>query len=217
MKTVVITGANRGIGFTTAKLFLKEGWQVIGTSRSGQIDIKDKNLKVIKLDLNSSESITNAAKTISKLKGGVDVLVNNAGMRSTRDNKISVTGLRETLEVNLIGLIDLTEKLVPTINDDGHIINISSELASFKDTWSLAPAYRISKAAVNMYTRTLVSRLGSKNITVSSLDPGWVRTDMGGSSAPRKPEEAAKDIFKLATRKDVETGQFWLQGKKREW
>lgn len=77
------------------------------------------------------------------------------------------------------------------------------------------PAYRISKTALNMYTRTLAVRLNGM-VTVSSVHPGWVKTDMGGSDADREPEEAAEDIFKLAN-SHVETGQFWFKGEKFPW
>ena len=80
-----------------------------------------------------------------------------------------------------------------------------------------APAYRISKAALNMYTHTRSKSLKEQNIILSSIDPGWVKTDMGGKEAQREPEEAAEDIYNLAIRDDIETGQFWRQGKKRSW
>lgn len=78
------------------------------------------------------------------------------------------------------------------------------------------PAYRISKTALNMYTKTLASRLQKQEITVSSVHPGWVKTDMGGEDAPREPEEAANQIYKLATTPH-ETGLFWHDNDKFAW
>lgn len=219
VKTAVITGANRGIGLATTNKFLNEGWQVIGTSRSGKIGIESENLKVVKLELKSPGSINSAAKEISGMAEGIDALVNNAGIAVDFSNSnVHIEKLRETLEVNLIGLIVFAEQLIPKMNSGGHIVNISSQAGSItKHMGNYAPAYKISKVSLNMYTRTLADRLKTKGIAVSSLDPGWVATDMGGSSAPRKPEEAAEDIYNLATKDGVQTGQFWLQGKKREW
>jgi NAD(P)-dependent dehydrogenase (short-subunit alcohol dehydrogenase family) len=218
VKKVLITGVSRGIGKATAEKFLEEGWQVLGTSTSGQAPIKDGNLKLLKLELLDSRSIQSLFEEIDKAAERLDVLINNAGASYDRGaGFISIEILRKTLEVNLIGLIDLTQRLLPHINDGGHIINISSgsgSLTEFRGSW--APAYSISKASLNMYTRILAGQLRNRNITVSSLTPGWVRTDMGGPGAPRDPKEPAREIYDLANSK-VESGFFWSQGHKRDW
>ncbi len=215
MKKVLITGVSRGIGKATAQKFLDEGWSVLGTSTSGESVLKHPNLKTYKLDVVSPKSIEKFVGQIGELKDKIDVLVNNAGVYPDReDGTMPISILRKTLEVNLIGLADLCERLLPYINRGGHIINISSGAATITEfSGSYVPAYQISKAALNMYTRTLASRLAGKGITVSSFDPGWVKTDMGGKEAPRDP---AEEIYELATSK-VDSGYFWRQGKKRSW
>jgi NAD(P)-dependent dehydrogenase (short-subunit alcohol dehydrogenase family) len=150
----------------------------------------------------------------------ITLLVNNAGAaRDVLDDPLDIDLLREDIEVNLIGPADFTNRLLSQLDSPSDIINISSMGASLcepiEDSWNV-PAYKISKAGLNMFTRTMSYQLRDKGVTVSSLDPGWVRTDMGGEDAPINPEEVAEEIFDLASRK-VETGQFWLHGKKRSW
>ncbi len=218
MKTVLITGVSRGIGKAAAEKFLSQGWQVLGTSTSGNSSFEQDALRVFRLNLLEPESIRQFVQEIENSKEKIAVLINNAGASFDRGSAlVDPDILRKTLEVNLIGLIDLTNRLLPLIHDGGHIINISSgsgSLTEFSGSW--APAYSISKAALNMFTRVLASQLKSRKIIVSSLSPGWVKTDMGGPGAPRDPSEPANEIFELAISK-VDSGYFWAQGHKRTW
>ena len=134
--------------------------------------------------------------------------------------------LRQTLEVNLVSTIDFTERIIPLINRSGHIVNTSSSAGSLAGATDLRkthypyhyPAYKISKVALNMYTRTLATRLENEKagIIVSSVHPGWVKTEMGGEEAPLTTEEAVEHIYKLAISRP-ETGQFWFKGEKYPW
>lgn len=221
MKTVVITGISRGIGEALAKKFLDEGYKVIGTSTIGKAKINNVNLKVVKLDLSDASSIKDVGETIIKHAQNIDILINNAGVSADeKPGKMDINVLRQNLEVNLIGLIQFTETLLPHIARNGQIVNTSSVMgaltADLGDIELDYPAYRISKTAVNMYTKTLASRVKIREIIVSSVHPGWVKTDMGGEGATREPEEAAKEIFKLATTPH-ETGLFWFDNNKFAW
>jgi NAD(P)-dependent dehydrogenase (short-subunit alcohol dehydrogenase family) len=217
MKIAIITGISRGIGKAIAEKFLNEGFRVIGLSTSGNYPFQHKYLVVHKIDLANPIGIKRFVEIIEDQKEKIDIVINNAGISIDKSSTISIDILKKTLDVNLYGLIQLTEQLIPFVNKGGHIINLSSGLGSLKDaTNSYSPSYRISKAAVNMYTRTLASRLKDKNITVSCVDPGWVKTDMGGSGAQREPADAADDIFELANAK-VDSGYFWYQGTKKAW
>lgn len=218
MKKVLITGTSRGIGLALAKKFLEEGWFVIGTSTSGKCPINHKNFDCFTLDLVKKASISNFVKAVQQKYSPIDALVNNAGVALDLDGKKLDLGLlRKTLEVNLFGLVDLTEQLIPNIVSGGRIVNLSSMMGSLsKFGGGDSPAYRISKTALNMYTRTLADRLKDKKITVSSVHPGWVRTDMGGSNAPKLPDIPAKEIFELVN-SDIESGYFWYEGKKHPW
>jgi len=223
MKIVLITGVSRGIGKATAQKFLGENWQVFGTSMDGKADFTHKNLSIYGLDLSSSESIENCSKEIVKTHKKIDILINNAGALFDEDDTTVVPEkLRKTLEVNLIGTADFTERIVSIINLGGHIVCVSSRAGSIEYTGSKNshfpgryPAYKISKAALNMYSRTLSLRLKNQ-ITVSSVHPGWVKTDMGGPEAELTPQEAASDIYNLAILKP-ETGGFWYKGESLPW
>ncbi len=226
MKTVIITGASRGIGLATTKKFLDSGWRVIGTYKKNPVPLNSLDLDAVQLDLNSHQSIKDAVDTIKKLSPLIDVLINNAGVSlDPFEPAPSLEILRDTFEVNIFGLFDFTESLISTIKDGGSIVNITSRYGAFSfsiDPDDCAAAYRMSKAALNMYTRTLAVRLKERNVVVSAVHPGWVKTDTGNSGATetekpnREPEEAAGDIYNLATQ-GVESGFFWQFGKKHEW
>ena len=247
MKTAVITGIGRGIGRALAARFLDEGYAVIGTSQTGAVDYSHANLRIVQLDLASPDSIKRCAEVIAK-SGSVgvtdagssnvtkiDILINNAGALLDEDEtSVIIEKLRQTLEVNLFGTIDLTEQIIPLMTHGetggnaagGHIVSISSQAGSLQEMDRIMdshepyhyPAYKISKCALNMYVRTLAVRLQHEGagVAVSAVHPGWVKTDMGGDEAPTTPEEAAANIFKLAI-SHPETGQFWFNGKKYPW
>lgn len=223
MKNVLITGVSRGIGKALAQKFLAEGYFVIGTSTSGTVDFNNTNLVTYKLDLSSSKSIVECATEITKFGKKIDICMNNAGALFDDDETtIVIEKLRKTLEVNLIGTIDFAEQILPLVNNGGHIVFTSSSAGSISHTGhdgahfeGYYPAYKISKAALNMYMRTLALRLKGK-MTVSSVHPGWVKTDMGGEDADISAEEAAGYIFDLAISK-IESGNFWFKGKKFDW
>lgn len=224
MGNILITGTNKGIGKSLAEKFLKEGHFVIGTYHAGKSGIKNGRFLEFKLDL-ASEKITDACvRKISATGRKIDILINNAGiMPDENETAVKTDKLRATLEVNLIGTINFTEKIIPLIRKGGHIVNISSTAGSLEFAADARshypyhyPAYKISKTALNMYTRTLANRLKKKGITVSSVHPGWVRTDMGGKKAPMSTKEAAEGIYKTAV-SNPETGQFWFKSRKLPW
>ncbi len=238
MKTVLITGVSSGIGQALAKKFLAEDFAVIGTSPTGKVDFEHKDLTILQLDLMSPDSIDEFHKNISKKceteKISLDILINNAGvMFDDNETHLYVETLRKTLEVNLLGAVNTTEFLIPRMSPSGHIIFISSAAGSLADTGSIEksrkpyhyPAYKISKCALNMYMRTLALRfkyecpINNKNgdfVTASCINPGWVKTAMGGDDADITPEQAAENIYKLAISRP-ETGQFWFNGEKYPW
>lgn len=223
MKNVLITGISKGIGKALAQKFLAEGYFVMGTSTTGEVDYSNENLIVYTLELSSSESIKKCVNLITQSGKKIDILINNAGVLLDEDETTVITEkLRQTLEINLIGPIDFTEQVVLFVNKGGHIVNIASSAGSISRVGHHGshfeghyPCYKISKAAVNMYTRTLALRL-KNNITVSSVHPGWVKTSMGGMEADITPEEAAKNIYDFAI-SNPETGQFWFNSEKVPW
>lgn len=227
MKTVLITGISRGIGKAEAHKFLAENYNVIGTSIDGTADIKNDNLTVFALDLSKPDSIVSCVQHIQKSGARIDILINNAGaLFDDEETTVIIDKLRRTLEVNLIGTINFTEHIIPLMNAGGHILNTTSSAGSLAGATDLRtthypyhyPAYKISKAALNMYTRTLATRLSHERtgIIVSSVHPGWVKTDMGGDEAPVTPDQAAAQIYSLALSRP-ETGQFWFNGQTYPW
>ncbi len=219
MKTIVITGASSGIGKAAAEKFLTEGWQVKGTSTDGNGWVYER-IEWVALDLTDPKSIERAAGELVD-SGPFDALINNAGIYDEDNDRegepVSIPSLRRTLEINLIGTIDFTERILPALSDGAHIISLGSGWGSLTENRSSdAPAYSISKAGLSMYTRRLSARLVPRHITVSILSPGWTKTDMGGSDAPRVVAEPAEEIYSLAT-SDVPSGRFWERGKERSW
>lgn len=218
MKRVLITGVSRGIGKATAEKFLQEGWFVIGTSTIGNTSIENPNLQMLALDMNDPLTIADVAKKVGESKEKIDVLINNAGIALPDDAfPVPRETLLQTLTVNVIGPIDLTQQLLGSLNDNGYILNVSSNLSSLEEGMGdYEPAYSISKAALNMFTKRLAATVQKRGIIVAAVDPGWVRTDMGGPSAPRDPKESAEEIFAL-TQDKIESGCFWYKGKIRSW
>jgi len=216
--TVFITGIGKGIGKGLAQKFLKEGFFVIGASLDGIVDFSDDNLKVFELDLYSKESISECSQEVKDFGKNIDIFINNAGvLLDVDDTSVDTNKLLNTLQVNLIGAIDLTQKILPIINEGGHIINISSSAGSMTNVHHAEyPSYKISKAGLNMFTSWLAYKLKGK-ITVSSVHPGRVKTDMGDWEGDMDIDEAVLHIYETATNKNLETGQFWFKGEKFPW
>lgn len=220
MKLGLITGCSRGIGLAILQSLLekKKNYTIVGTSTTGRYPISNANFIGHQLDLANPASITSLKDKVSKMS--FDFLINNAGVLLEKWDAAAINSsqLRQTFEVNLFGTIALTEAVFPLIKKGGHIINVTSSWGAFSEEGfdAYQPHYKMSKAALNMYTKLLSKRLENKEITVSSIDPGWTQTDMGGSTARRKPEEAALDFLTLLD-SNVESGQFWHQGKIRAW
>ena len=213
-KKVLITGANTGIGLALVKKFLTEGFFVIGTSRSGEIrSVNSKNFDVLSLDVTSQESVNQTSFILKDKFGSIDLLINNAGVGIDLEETIpQIHIIKETFETNVFGLVNFTESILDCINENGTIFNISSLMGKLNREHQLvrnnATAYRMSKAALNMYTATLASRLHNQQINVNSIHPGWVKTNMGGDDADLTPEFSANGIFNLYV-KNIPTATFW--------
>ena len=168
MKTVVITGTSRGIGLATARKFLAEGWRVIGTHVDAPGPVQDRNFTSLQYDQGNPESVAHAAAGIAKLAPSLDALVNNAGVLLDADIEGGdALRIRRTLEIDAVGVVDLTERLLPLMHADSRIVNISSGYGSVSAPElddATAVGYRMSKAALNMYTRQLAFRLEPREL-----------------------------------------------------
>jgi NAD(P)-dependent dehydrogenase (short-subunit alcohol dehydrogenase family) len=223
-KVIVITGANRGIGLATAQELQKRGAKVVAGIREPHKMPSVPGIAVLELDAANPESCQTFVAQAEREYGRIDGLINNAGIlldHNTPVLELSVDDLQRVLEVNLIGPIRLCQLVAPGMLSRGYgrIVNISSGLGAITDMGGGYPSYRMSKLALNGFTRILATELGqSSNVKVNSLDPGWVRTDMGGADATRDPSESAREIADLVSISgDGPSGGFFFRGELREW
>jgi NAD(P)-dependent dehydrogenase (short-subunit alcohol dehydrogenase family) len=215
-KIALVTGGNRGIGYEICRQLASAGVTVVLTARDagkGKAAAKalhEEGLPVEfhRLDVTSCRSIRACVAAVAERRRRIDVLVNNAGImidaRGSRFLDSKLDTYRDTLETNLFGPLQLAQSVIPLMkaNRYGRIVNLSSGLGQLSEMGSGTPAYRISKAAINALTRIVAAEFRESNILVNSMCPGWVRTGMGGESAPRTPEEAAFTAVWLATLPD---------------
>jgi NAD(P)-dependent dehydrogenase (short-subunit alcohol dehydrogenase family) len=210
MKTVLITGANKGIGYEVARQLVGKEFHVFigarncdaGHKAADEIAKNGGKATFLEIDVSDNASVTAAAREFAKAADHLDVLVNNAGIIVDGDNgilEISDELLRKTLETNTLGALRVTRACVPFLKKSKapRVINVCSgggQLTGGADGWS--PAYCISKTALNSVTSQLATAL--PKFAVNSVCPGWVRTDMGGQGATRSVEEGADTIVWLA-------------------
>jgi NAD(P)-dependent dehydrogenase (short-subunit alcohol dehydrogenase family) len=209
VKRVLVTGGNRGIGFAIAQGLLAQGYEVIITARSlnsakQAAEKLQGHVIPIELDVSDDRSINQAVEALSQSIDRLDVLVNNAGVYP--DQNVDVLTIpRELLEsamnANTFGVIRMVQAFLPLLENsqDARVINISSGMGALDGLTTTAPSYCLSKLALNGATIMLAQSLSSRGIAVNSMCPGWVRTDMGGTSAPRSPEQGADTAIWLAT------------------
>jgi NAD(P)-dependent dehydrogenase (short-subunit alcohol dehydrogenase family) len=241
-KIALITGANKGIGFETARQLGKAGVKVIiGARDQAKADhaaatLKSEGLDAVplKLDVTSSADIHAAAAFIEANYGRLDILVNNAGINAENgfafNNSATVTQaeLRKTFDTNFFAVVELTQALLPLIRKSpaGRIVNLTSILGSLTlrsdpkspIAGSKALAYNASKTAVNAFTIHLADALKDTPIRVNSAHPGWVKTDMGGAGAMMEIVDGAKTSVALALAgEDSPNGAYLHLGQPLPW
>ncbi len=230
-RVALVTGANRGLGLETCRQLLARGLRVAMTGRDegaterawrGLGDIAGGALAV-RMDVTDRASIEAARTTIRERLGGVDVLVNNAAVLPFEESavlSIPPEGFRDAFETNLVGAIAVCRAFVPAMAERGwgRVVNVSSGAGQLAGMSTYAPAYSISKAALNAFTRILAETYRGRGVLVNAADPGCVRTDMGGPSAPRSVRQGAETTVWLATLPDDgPTGGFFHDGRPIAW
>jgi NAD(P)-dependent dehydrogenase (short-subunit alcohol dehydrogenase family) len=237
---VLITGANKGIGFEVARQLARAGSTVVlgardagrGEAAAGRLREEGLDVRFAWVDLERAvESGAAVAKRIEAEFGHLDVLINNAGIVDPDDGlpgKVSNEALRRIFETNFFGAVLFTQPLLPLLRAarQARIVNVSSGLGSLATNgdaggpfYHVKPfAYNASKAAVNMFTVDLAYELRETNIKVNSATPGYVATDLNGHSGPMTVEEGAVEIVRLARLpEDGPTGGFFYEGKPYPW
>ncbi len=227
----LITGANRGLGKQAAMEIADLGWEVVVGTRdaaAGQ-EIVDtilslgKSASHITIDISDQDSIRKAAEQLASRIDHIDALLNNAGILLDEEESILETTpdkLLESFRINAVGPALVAAAFTPLLSkaDSPRIVNVSSGAGQLCDMESWAPAYSISKTALNAVTRQLASTLRSDSISVNCVCPGWCRTDMGGPQATRSPEEGVNTIVWLATEAPHDwTGMFFRDRAEIPW
>lgn len=230
MKSILITGANRGIGLETARQLLSKGNHVIISGRDEKSlqeamnSLKDKGYAVdmVMMDVGNFESVKAAAQNLTERRIQLDILINNAGILLREDRSLLTHDdeiLKMTININSYGPLRVVHAFLPLMKSPGRIVNLSSEGGSMSEPlggWS--PAYCVSKTMLNALTRHLAYELKERDIAVNAICPGWVRTSMGGKSAPKSVEEGADGVIwaALEARQNL-TGKFFKNKAEIRW
>jgi NAD(P)-dependent dehydrogenase (short-subunit alcohol dehydrogenase family) len=226
----LVSGSNRGIGREVARQLAGLGHHVIVTARDRDAAadtaraLSDRgrlSVQAEQLDVTDAESVESLAKRLRVEPGRLDVLVNNAGVTgewSTTAATAPLDDAHHTMETNLFGAWRLTQSVLPLLrrSPSARIVNVSSGAGQLTDMNGGYPGYRVSKTALNALTQILSNE--EPGMLVKSMCPGWVRTDMGGASAPRSVEEGADTAVWLATLPDDgPTGGFFRNREPIPW
>jgi NAD(P)-dependent dehydrogenase (short-subunit alcohol dehydrogenase family) len=227
-RVAVVTGANRGLGLETCRQLAGRGLRVAMTGRDERAlqQVRrqvGENTVAVRMDVTDRASIQSAHQSILKQLGPVDVLVNNAAILLFDESdvfSIPQDAFQRTLDTNLLGAIEVCRAFVPSMADRGYgrVVNVSSGAGQLSRMSTYAPAYSISKAALNAFTRILAATYRDKGVLANAVDPGWVRTDMGGPAAPRTVQQGVETTVWLATLPDDgPTGGFFRDHRPIEW
>jgi NAD(P)-dependent dehydrogenase (short-subunit alcohol dehydrogenase family) len=207
MATVLITGANRGIGLELARGYAKRGDEVVACCRQpakadqlAALAKANKQVKVQSLDVGDAKSIAALGKAMAGQT--LDVVINNAGVQGPAMPQQSLLemdydGWLKAFEINSMAPLRVLQTLLPNLkaSANGKVVTVTSQLGAMALDWPMGYAYCASKAAVNKVMRLAAVELQKQNVAVALVHPGWVRTDMGGPQADISPEESAQGIM----------------------
>jgi len=231
MRTAIVTGANRGIGFETCRQLAGLGYRVVLTSRdvsqgmAAAERLLQQGSDVIyrPLDVTSHLHVMDLFHYVRRNFGGADVLVNNAAVYPDEGRaplEVEVEVYRTTMDVNLYGPLRLCRAFMPLMLESGYgrVVNVSSGSGQISSMVADTPSYRLSKLALNGLTLMLADEVRGSNVLVNAVCPGWVRTEMGGLTAPRSVEQGADGVVWLATLPDDgPSGGFFRDRQPIEW
>jgi NAD(P)-dependent dehydrogenase (short-subunit alcohol dehydrogenase family) len=230
-RIALVTGGNRGIGLEICRQLAKLGIRVIlgsrdssrGAAAARELATDGSLVEMRELDVSDEESIRECMRWVRREIGRLDILVNNAGIMVEEDDinpEHEIRIIRDTMQTNVYGPLFLSRLATPIMKSRryGRIVNLSSGMGSLSEMGAGYIAYRMSKAALNVITRVLAAETEGMGILINSVDPGWVKTGMGGRTASRTVEKGAETPVWLATLPDTgPTGGFFRDRKPVAW
>ena len=200
--TVLITGANRGLGLEYARQFTEKGYNVIGTARTPEDAdaLRALGAKVVQLDVTSQQSVYALAAELADQP--IDILINNAGYFNREDITLEAASadiFLRTMDINAAGPLRVTQALIPNLmaGDMKKVISMSSQLGSIQRSSGQWYAYRASKTALNQINKIWSEEFSDQGFIFTVVHPGWVQTDMGGDNATYTPEESVSGLLKV--------------------
>ncbi|KPI05531.1 short-chain dehydrogenase/reductase SDR [Actinobacteria bacterium OK074] len=212
MTTTFITGANKGLGYETARRLVELGHTVIVGARDperGAVAAAALGARFVRIDVTDDASVTAAAADVAAHEGTLDVLINNAGVAGPHGDPGDLTGAEalDVFDVNVFGVVRTTTAFLPLLrrSADPVVVNVGSGMGSLTITHDperiestvIAPLYTASKAALTMLTTQYAKAF--KDIRVNAADPGYTATDLNGNSGPQTVTEGTDAIVLLAT------------------
>jgi NAD(P)-dependent dehydrogenase (short-subunit alcohol dehydrogenase family) len=214
-RIALVTGANRGIGFEICRGLARLGIHTILTGRdeskaraaAEKLAAEGLDVRPHQLDVTDPQSVERLRAVVVSEYGRLDILINNAAIYVDDRHSLLTVDLgvmQRTMDTNVYGPLRLIQAFVPLMKQAGYgrIVNVSSGIGELSSLGPSYPAYRLSKIALNLHTRVLAGELRGTGILLNAMCPGWVRTEMGGPSASRSPEEGADTAIWLATLPD---------------
>ena len=219
MPSVLITGANRGLGLEFARQYKSDGWDVVATARETSRELESLGVRVEALHMRDLDSVAGFGGRIDRL----DLLIANAGTYGPKSVTTAedALGWSETHTINTIAPFLLAQAVLPQIErSGGKLIGISTRMGSIEDnTSSGLIAYRSSKAALNAAWRSLAIDVAGSGVVAAVLHPGWVQTRMGGASAPLSPEDSISGMRRVIEElgPDASGGFFSYDGSEIPW
>jgi len=240
MKNVLVTGANKGIGFEVAKQVAELGYHVFLGCRDlhkglEAVDqLKESGISAVEaleIDVSDLSSVHNAASTLASKIDVLDILINNAGTAGPQPQNISqcdISVVKELFETNVFGVIQTTQAMIPLLEKASQpvIVNVSSEVGSLtmqtsesrNPNWDLYHVYGSTKTALNAFTIAFANEFKNSKFKINSVTPGYTATDLNGFAGFKTAAEGAKPIVKLATiGSEGPTGKFFREEGEVPW